>query len=142
MIKVILDTNVLVSGLISPKSYPAKIIDLWQKRKFTLITSEEILNEYQKVLSYPKIKKVYHLDKMKIEEYLKGLSIFSQVCKPTKKVSLIKDDPADNKFLEAAVSAAADFIVSGDSHLLCLDNLQGLKIVTPKAFWEESVKIP
>lgn len=61
MIKAVLDTNILVSGLISPKGSPAKILNLWQERKFILVTSQKILKEIKKVLNYPKIIKKYHL---------------------------------------------------------------------------------
>lgn len=137
MIKAVVDTNVLVSGIISPKASPAKIIDLWYKRKFVLVTSKEILKELQKVLSYPKIAKKYHLDKEKIDEYMKGFFIFSELCSPTKKISVIKDDPGDNKFIEAAITARANFIVSGDRHLLALGEYRGTKILTAKRFLKE-----
>lgn len=141
MIKAVVDTNVLVSGLISSKASPAKIIDLWQKRKFILVTSREILKEPRQVLSYPKIAKIYHLGKERIDEYIKGFSIFSEVCSPTKKILIIEQDPDDNKFIEAAVSAKVDFIVSGDHHLLSLGEYQRIKILTARQFLLELRKI-
>jgi len=134
MIKVVVDTNVLVSGLISPKGSPAKIIDSWQKRKFVLVTSKATLKELKKVLNYSKIAKNYHLDQEKVDEYIKGFWAFSEVCSPTKKISVVKNDPEDNKFIEAAVTAKTDFIVSGDRHLLELSEYQGIKILTVKEF--------
>lgn len=141
MIKAVIDTNVLVSGIISPRAAPAKIIDLWQRRKFVLVTSKEILKELQRVLSYPKIAKKYYLNKEKIDEYLKGFSVFSELCSPTKKISLIEDDPGDDKFIEAAIAARADFIVSGDRHLLALGEYKGIKILTASQFLRELRKI-
>lgn len=134
MIKAVVDTNVLVSGIISPKSSPAKIINYWRERKFVLVTSPKILQETKRVLNYPKIAKKYHLNKEKINELIREFSLFSEVCKPTKKISVIQQDPEDNKFLEAGISASADFIVSGDSHLLNLREYQGIKILTAKEF--------
>ena len=134
MIKVVLDTNILVSGLISPKGAPAKLIELWQKRKYILVVSKETINELKKVLTYPRIAKNYHLNQAIINEYIKGLLIFAEVCRPTKKISLIKDDPDDNKFIEAAIAGKADFIISGDQHLLSLGKYQGIKIITPANF--------
>ena len=90
MIKAIVDTNVLISGIISTKSSPAKIIDLWHERKFILVTSKKILQEVERVLNYPKITKKYHLNKEKITDFLKGLSTFSEVCSPRKKILIIK----------------------------------------------------
>lgn len=134
MIKAVVDTNVLVSGVISPKGSPAKVIDLWQKRKFVLVTSEEILKEFRRVLTYPKIAGKYHLDEKKANEYAKGLFAFAQVCSPTRKVSLVKDDPGDDKFIEAALAVGADFIISGDQHLLALREYEGVKILTAGEF--------
>ena len=109
MIKAVIDTNVLVSGLISPKGFPAKIIDSWQKRKFVLITSKPILKELGRVLRYPKIAKSYHLDREVTNEYIKGFWAFSEVCCPCEKINAVKDDSTDNKFIEAAVVAGGRF---------------------------------
>lgn len=134
MIKAVVDTNVLVSGIISPKSSPAKIINCWREREFVLVTSPKILQETKRVLNYPKIAKKYYLNKEKINELMQGFSLFSEVCKPTKKISVIQQDPEDDKFLEAAITAGADFIVSGDIHLLNLQKYQGIEILTAKEF--------
>ena len=134
MIKAVLDTNILVSGLISSEGSPAKIIDFWEGEKFSLITSEEIIGEVVRVLSYPKIRTKYNLDKERIEDFINGLTIFSEVCKPQEKISVINDDPEDNKFLEAAVQVSADFIVSGDKHLLKLGEYEKIQIVKANTF--------
>ena len=134
MIKAVLDTNILVSGLISSGGPPAKIIDFWEGEKFSLITSEKIIGEVVRVLNYPKIRTKYNLDKEKIEDFVNGLTIFSEVCKPQEKISVINDDPEDNKFLEAAVQANADFIVSGDKHLLKLGEYEKIRIVKANTF--------
>lgn len=134
MIKAVVDTNVLVSGLISPKASPAKIISLWRDRKFILIVSEEILKEVEKVLFYPKIFKKYHLDKNSIGKYLKIFRAFAEVVKPGEKIRIIKADESDNKFIEAAVSAGAGYIVSGDKHLLELNKFQEIRIIKTDEF--------
>lgn len=142
MIKTVLDTNVLISAIISSKGSSAKIISSWRKRKFILIISREILAELESVLGYKRIIEKYNLDKKIIEKYLKLFKDFASIYKTKEKVNIIKADPSDNKFLEVAISAVADFIVSGDNHLLCLGNFQGIKIVTPKEFCEEIAKNP
>lgn len=136
-----MDTNVLVSGIISPKSSPAKIINLWEKREFVLATSRPILQEFRRVLSYPKIARKYHLGKEKINGLVIGFSVFSEIYSPKERTTVIKEDPADNKFLEAAVSAKADFIVSGDKHLLALGGYKGIEILTPREFLRRLRKI-
>lgn len=134
MIKAVVDTNILVSGLISPKASPAKIISLWRDRKFILIVSEEILQEVERVLFYPKIFEKYHLDKNSIGKYLKIFRAFAKVVKPGEKMRIIKADESDNKFIEAAVSAGAGYIVSGDRHLLELKKFQEIKIIKADEF--------
>ena len=104
------------------------------ERKFILVTSKKILQEVERVLNYPKITKKYHLNKEKITDFLKGLSTFSEVCSPRKKILIIKKDLEDNKFIEAAVVTRADFIISGDRHLLELGEYQGTEIITAKEF--------
>lgn len=140
MIRVVVDTNVLVSGLISPEGFPAKIIDFWQERKYILVTSKAILQEMERVLNYPRISRKYQIGKEIIADYLRGFSVFAEVCRPTKRVFIIRNDPHDNKFIEAAVNGKADLIVSGDHHLLDLKEYQGIKIFTAKEFLEELKK--
>lgn len=60
----------------------------------------------------------------------------SIVVKPTKRINEIKDDPSDNKFLEAAIAGNADYIVSGDKHVLKLKKFKDILIVTPAEFLE------
>lgn len=134
MVKAVVDTNILVSGLISPKASPAKIISLWRERKFVLVISEEILGEVEKVLFYPKIFKRYHLNKDLIGKYVKMLGAFTEVVKPKARLKVIKVDKSDNKFIEAAVAAGAGYIVSGDKHLLELKKFQGIKIIKAEEF--------
>lgn len=134
MYRVVLDTNVLISGLISPKGSPAKIIDLWLKKKFILITSKEILKEAERVLLYPRIAQKYGLGKKKIEEYVRGFFVFSEVVLPAKKIFALEKDPDDNKFIEAALNSNARFIVSGDKHLLVLKKYKGIEMLTPIEF--------
>jgi putative PIN family toxin of toxin-antitoxin system len=137
VIKAVIDTNILVSGLISPKGHPAKILDYWQKRRFILVTSDAIIKEVERVLRYPKIAKRYHLSMERIREYVKGIAVFSEVCSPSKKISVVKDDPEDNRLLEAAVASDADFIVSGDEHLLEIGEYREVRIVDAKTFLNE-----
>jgi putative PIN family toxin of toxin-antitoxin system len=134
MFKAVLDTNVLVSLFIFPERAIARIADFWRERKFTLILSEEILQELEKVLHYPKISKRYVKNKETVKDYLNGLRVFAEICRPRRKILAVKDDPSDNKFLETAVSVGADFIISGDKHLLKLKEFEGIKIMTVADF--------
>lgn len=125
------DTNVFISALLILKGNPAKIIDSWIEDKYTLILSEFIVEEIIKVLH----KKGIQVSK--IEELLSLMSRKALMFIPKEKISAIKDDPSDNKFLECAISGKADYIVSGDKHLLGLKEYEGVKILTLKEFLEE-----
>lgn len=132
MLKVVLNTNILVSASISSKGVPAEIIRVWQEGRVNLITSPEILIELQDVLSRNHLKRKYHLTDWEIQQTLKVFWRYSILVKPESKLKIIKDDSADNKFLEAALTSKADLIVSGDKYLLDLESYQGIKIITAR----------
>ena len=120
--KVVLDTNIIISSLWKGKAM--EVVDLWRDRKVNLIVSEEIINEYLNVLA-----RFISDDELKewAEIFADSQGIIT--VKPTKYHQVIKEDPDDDKFLDCAVAAKADFIVSGDKHLLNgLENLEDYKI--------------
>ncbi|MBL7078474.1 putative toxin-antitoxin system toxin component, PIN family [Candidatus Shapirobacteria bacterium] len=141
MIRIVADTNILISGFISPKGAPAKIINLWREGKFVLATSKDLIKELRRVLAYPRIAKKYKLSKKTVNNYLRGFYLFGVVCRPVKKVEIIKDDPEDNKFLETALAGKVDYLVSGDKHFLKLKEFRGIKILAPRPFLER-LKLP
>ena len=118
MIRVVLDTNIIVSGTISSSGAPFDIMEAWRKRRFILVTSSSILKEVGRVFEYPKIEKSYGLSPKTIESILIGLAKYSVVTPGELSVHEIKDDPADDMFLACAVEGEANCIVSGDKHLL------------------------
>lgn len=134
MIKVVLDTNIVVSGIISSRSFPRKILRLWQLRQIDLIISAEIIKEIIAVLNRPKIKRNYHLSKKGMREIKKSLERDCIVIKPRKKLKVIKDDSSDDKFINCASEGKAKYIISGDKHLLKLKKFKNIKIITPKEF--------
>lgn len=130
----VVDTNVFVSALISPRGTPAQI--LAHEFPFELITSEEILGELNRVLHYDRIQKRYNLNEEIISGYLSTIRKDSQVVEITSQVTVIEKDPSDNKFLACALEAKADYIVSGDPHLTELETFEGIPVVIPRAFLE------
>jgi putative PIN family toxin of toxin-antitoxin system len=134
MIKACLDTNIFVSGFISPSGLPSEIIDAWRNREFILLTSNEIINEVSKVLNYPKIKKAYSLSDTEIEKYLTAISKYSQRMPGELKINVITEDPSDNMFIACAFEGKADFIISGDNHLLSVETYEGIRIITASEF--------
>ena len=126
--KIVVDTNIFVSGLLNPLSgKPAKLIDFLplQHKKYQLLVSKKIFKEYEDV-----INRFDRISSTKRKKLLAKIRAHSNWIKPPKTFTVIKEDPEDDKFLECAVAGKADFIVSGDKHLLKLKEFHGIKIIT------------
>ena len=134
MLKIVLDANVFVSAVLKPHSDLAKIFELVKEDKIRLILSEDILSEIKAVLLYPKIKKRHRQGQKEIEEFLEKTARVSILTEGKIDADRIKEDPADNKYLSAALEAKADFVVSGDHHLKDLKVFEGIRILDPSAF--------
>ncbi len=134
MLKVVLDANIFVSAVLKPHSDLAKIFELVKEGKIRIILSNGILSEIRAVLLYPKIKQRHRRSPKEIEEFLQKTIPVSIVAPEKMKVRTIEDDPADTKYLAAAVEAKADFIISGDRHLKDLKMFEGIRILDPSAF--------
>ncbi len=128
MNKVVIDTNVFVSSFFG--GIPRKIIDLWKNGKITLCLSQAIIEEYIDVLIRLGIdnSEINDLIKLFAENYF---SIFTA---KTPKISVVKDDPDDNKFIECAVALDCKIIISGDKHLRSLKKYIDIKILSPREF--------
>jgi len=134
MLKVVIDTNQFVSALISKQGLPAQLLDSWKQQRFVLVTSPEIIAEIQRVLEYPQISKKYKLSKSDVQSLLNLIEHEAVVIPKPPAVHIIKDDPDDDKFLACALAAQAEYIVSGDQHLLSLGSYKSISIVTVKQF--------
>ena len=126
--RAIIDTNVFVSGIFWEGNFCSQIIDKWKNKKFELVSTMDILEEFVETLKNFKIQMP---DKM-IEEWKNLIIENSVIIKQKIKLNAIKDDPNDNKFLEAGISGNADLIISQDKHLLKLKEYQGIRIVNPE----------
>jgi len=126
--RVVIDTNVFVSGIFWEGNFCSQIIDKWKSRKFDLVSSMEILNEFMKTLRNFKIQMP---DEM-IEEWRNLIIENSVIVEPIIKLNVVKEDSDDNKFLEAGVAGKVDLIISQDKHLLKLKEYNGMKIVSPE----------
>ena len=131
MIRLVIDTNVFVSALISTRSIPALLLDEAEKN-YTLFISKEILGEVEDVIS----RKKFGFSTQKISSAMEAILSFSEIINPDIKVDVIKSDPDDNKILECAIACKASYIVSGDSHLLDLREYGSIKIINPKTALE------
>ena len=120
--KIVLDTNILISGVISPNSNAGKVIQEWQKNSFEIITSLELLEEIKQVLKYPKIVKITNWDLKKIEEYIEYLHFFTNIVDISKVKYHFEQDPCDNHIIETYIAGKCDYLITGDQAILSLKN--------------------
>lgn len=131
-LKVVIDTNTVISAPLSENGNPAKIFELLLLEEIINFTSEDIIAEIIEVFDRDKIKGLLPQDK--IDAIIKNFRKFSKLIKPNVKLNVIKEDPDDNRILECAETANADCIISGDEHLKKLKSYKNIKIVSPKEF--------
>ncbi len=127
--RVVLDTNVLISGVLFGGK-PRRIIESVVKGKINAYLSPVILDEFKDVIARPKFglgdETSFEITR-EIEDTF--LFVFPKIV-----IERIKDDPDDNAILECALTADAEYIVTGDPHLLGLDSFKGMQILTPATF--------
>ena len=134
MIKIVLDTNNFISAQISKKGASAQIYQLWKENKIEILTSPFQLKELKKVLNYPRIKQKYRLSQRKIEQIVKIIKKHATILYPIDIPQVISEDPVDNQVLAIAQEGKANFIVSGDHHLLQIKKFKGIPIVSTRSF--------
>src|SRR5262249_377254 len=130
----VLDANVFVSAILSPTGIPGRIVVALRKEQFSIVISTVILAEIGRVLRYPRIKKRHGLPEKEIEAFLAHLIPLGVITPGRLSLSVVADDPTDDRYIECAVEGGADYIVSGDAHLLRLRRYEDIQIVTPKEF--------
>lgn len=129
--RVVLDTNVFVSG-IHWDGPSGKVLQAWMDGRFTLVISLPIIEELVRVLSGFKVK----MDPEEIVWFETLLKEHSDQVYPVDRIQVVKDDPDDDKFFDAALEGEADYIVSQDRHLLDISEYAGVKVVDPVRFLE------
>lgn len=129
--RIVLDTNVLVSALISTGTPPALLYDRWARGDFQLVTSAAQVAELRRVLAYDRLRPYITLaDAQALSETIDASAIVVDDL-PDLAVARDRDDDV---ILATAIAAGADLIVTGDkSHLLELGSVQGIPIVSPRA---------
>lgn len=137
MIRAVLDTNILVSALITKRdSPPLQLYKAFIAQKFLLITSPSILTEVEEVINRESVVRYHKRTTKQREAFIEQLVTLSYVTLESvvfEKV-IIEQDPKDDKFLHAALEAHADYIVSGDADLLDLKVYEDVTILSPNDF--------
>lgn len=118
--KVVLDTNVLLSGLMVPEGTPGRIVAAWNEARFEVALSLEQLAEIGRVLEYPKIRSRLGWDDQQIELFIKQLYIRVEVIELGAVSAEVPRDPDDAPILATLAAANADVLVTGDNDLLAV----------------------
>ena len=134
--RVVLDTNVLVSAIIGPRGIPSQILHAWRAEQFDLVLSQAALTEIGRVFRYPKIARYHRWSEERLA-FLDDLAHLAILTPGTLTLAVITKDPPDDRYLECAVEGDAAYLVSGDQHLLKLSSYQYIPILTPRAFLEK-----
>jgi putative PIN family toxin of toxin-antitoxin system len=129
--RVVLDTNVLISAVVYGGN-PRKILEAVISGTIQMSISEAIIQEVQEVLQRPQ----FGLSIQFVHNTVAELTSLAEWVTPRKHHQLIKEDPSDNLVLDCAVAADADYLVTGDSHLLRLQKCDEVRILTPQALVE------
>jgi hypothetical protein len=137
MLKLVVDTNLVVSALLKPQSNPALIISLILRGDCSLCLTNDIMTEYAEVLAREKFKR---LDRTKVNELLSKLKKLALWIAPKVSLHKVIQDPADNAFLECAVEAKADFLITGNIQHFPFKKYRQTLILTPAEFMAHIIK--
>ena len=130
--RLVIDTNILISALLVGSSLPAHLIALWREGRFDLLTSADQLDELMRVTRYPRIRE--RLAPQLAGRLINELRDIAVVVKNLP-VGTVSPDPFDNYLLATAAASSADFLVTGDKRdLLALKLYEGTKIITVRDF--------
>ena len=129
-LRVVLDTNVLVSGLAYPGSVPGRIVGVWRQGGLDVVLSRYILDEMVRVL--PRLSRI-HLSSSEIRDLADSLMFLADIVEPDAEQDSSLRDPADQPVLATLRASKADYLITGDKDLLALADKY--PIVTPSTFW-------
>lgn len=133
-IRAVIDTNLFISGIFGKNTATADLQELWVTGEIELATSLEIMKELGRVFGYPRIKKQFSLNDETVRHFFRLIFRKAAISRGLYQTARVADDPDDDKFLACALETQADYIVSGDNHLLSLKHYHGIQIVDAKAF--------
>lgn len=126
--RAVIDTNIIVSAYLGGAL--EHILKAFKAGKFRLVVSKAIVDEYFRVLRRPK----FGIKGEEFADFASLLLVKAEFVTPLEPVAAIQADPSDDKFLEAALEGKADYLVSGDAHLLKLKTFRGIPILTAREF--------
>jgi putative PIN family toxin of toxin-antitoxin system len=129
-VQILLDTNVIISGLLSGKGPPGQLLQAWLDGRFDLVTSHLQLDELRRALGYEKLRD--RINPAQVRDFVDNIVVMAVIV-PSVTAVAFSPDPDDNLILATAIAGHADLIVSGDrQHMLALREVEGIPIVTPR----------
>ena len=132
-LKVVLDTNVLVSGIAYPSSIPGRIVAAWRRGSVSVVLSDHIVEELSR--SLPRMNHRLNWPPQKFKEEVELLALQAQIVEPADLPDGAARDPGDVPVLGTLVASKADYLITGDQDLLAL--AERYSIVTPAEFWRK-----
>jgi putative PIN family toxin of toxin-antitoxin system len=138
----VIDTNIFISGSISPRGIPSRLLTLWEQDRIMVVTSSELVAEVEAVLHRDYIKGKYQLSEERIRELVRRLQQAAEHVIPLSPLPVHSRDPKDDKLLAVALGGETDYLITGDEDLLSLraaPALKNLRILTAAAFLETEV---
>ena len=130
--RVVLDTNVYISGIFFSGA-PYEILEAWRDGRIQIVVSPDILEEYQRV-GETLASQFPHIDLQRLFELL---TVNAEVVPSENLAEPVCIDPDDDKFLACALTSGAEYIISGDKHLLRASGYKGLKVLSPRRFVDD-----
>jgi len=133
--RIVVDTNVILSALAKDSSPPGQILQLWQEGVVELLASTDTIAELERVLHYPRVRSWLSYADADVQDVIALFRNKALLITVAGKIPDISPDPKDNIFLAVAEAGSAQYIITGDKkHLLPLIQYQGIQIVTPAEF--------
>ena len=130
---VVIDANVFLSAVINLSGVPAAIMNAWRSRRFSVVTSAALRAELGEILSRPETARYVRATPDAVTTMLRDLDQAAKLVEPDP-VSAVQADPDDDPVLGTATAGQADYVVTGDRHLLAIGTFRGIPIVTPAQF--------
>src|SRR3989344_9098060 len=124
--KITVDTNFLISATQWDYSVANKLLEKLLINNYEIFTTKEILDEFEEIL-----KRDFKYNNEEVKRIVDVLLQFLILIEPIRKITIVLDDPDDNKIIECALESKSDYIVSYDNHLLKIKEYKGIKIVKP-----------
>lgn len=132
--RIVVDTNVIVSATMSPNGAPNALVRAWMGGAVELLVTTSIIAEYEEILTRPEISRFIRMSKSDVAELTSAFHRAGRIAEEFPVREVIFDDPDDEIFLTCAVNGDADYLASGDAHLLELRAYRGIPSVPPAVF--------